>query len=772
MDEFRRLPWPSSDFGTDLHQTYALNMPEFQQRNPTDVFFCNLMNIDPLHLQHENQNQNESSGEGELTPRQFIDPRTGIEIPSHVCNYKNIDLKTRNIFLTKYIQVSNLQRHEHLTCLNALARLPKPETELSNEEKKDRLLFNATAVLRSEEKKAFLEKLRERFFAEVPNRFHNVPPSIEYFVTQNWKEQLVMMHRQFVNARFSLKTAILLQPSECVVTTNAVHQEHLGCVPQMSRDNLEYLRQSFPNLMKAHNMRKNTHQLPAIKGKVKDLVQQHKVDFVIPISILKCILGSKTGWSFCMTVKESALSTVFNPKKEIICEKPLPPAYLSGNDRYKKGAKYLLHSCFNANALYVYNHNEKIESRTSTQAIECDSNTSTAIEYKVSNCDEFIRNHARGEDSYGNMTFTIFDVKGYNSADDINESFKILVPTKQAAYKKDSNGEIKFINWSPKIEFQAEYGVEVMRKDELISEWCELYFRPNTSTERVRFDCITGKVIHHQTITSFEVENELRTNYGIERQQLLQRLWHALQTFNDFPPGDYLLQSDSKHLDSIKIFEKTNSTGSVGISQIIKSATNAPILEKNLLDKVDWQPIDDNISIEIHKNYKILPCAFPHSDYLRENNVKPPRDERMTPTRAPGAIIMSKICPKDDTSGIIKSTQSRKRAQEHRFKMRGNQSKKHKKLKQRARKQAKIVEQKMEIHGLKSAKRLLAATMDQFNTPSGESFAEPNMKPGDSSIAARTRKRSECDNSGDVQPSTSAKQFTRRSSRIPMNKAN
>lgn len=62
---------------------------------------------------------------------------------------------------------------------------------------------------------------------------------------------------------------------------------------------------------------------------------------------------------------------------------------------------------------------------------------------------------------------------------------------------------------------------------------------------------------HHQSITLIEVEDELRKTYGIETQQLLQRLWHALETFIDFPVGNYLLQSDLKQLDYIKIYDKT-----------------------------------------------------------------------------------------------------------------------------------------------------------------------------------------------------------------------
>lgn len=63
--------------------------------------------------------------------------------------------------------------------------------------------------------------------------------------------------------------------------------------------------------------------------------------------------------------------------------------------------------------------------------------------------------------------------------------------------------------------------------------------------------------MNHQTISLNDVENELKLQHGIEAQQLLQKLWHAFQTFYEFPVGDYFLQNDSKQADYIKIYEKT-----------------------------------------------------------------------------------------------------------------------------------------------------------------------------------------------------------------------
>lgn len=55
-----------------------------------------------------------------------------------------------------------------------------------------------------------------------------------------------------------------------------------------------------------------------------------------------------------------------------------------------------------------------------------------------------------------------------------------------------------------------------------------------------------------------DVEDELETQYGFETQQLLQRIWHTLQTLNGFPAGDYLLQSDAKQNDCVKVYEKSD----------------------------------------------------------------------------------------------------------------------------------------------------------------------------------------------------------------------
>lgn len=187
-----------------------------------------------------------------------------------------------------------------------------------------------------------------------------------------------------------------------------------------------------------------------------------------------------------MSVKDSGQSTTFNPKKEILFKKPLPPTYLNGNERYKKGSKYLIRSCLNRNSLHVFDHTDQTIHRMAidVEHIEYDSMPKTDFEYKVADIDEFCKKYQKKEVPHENMSFAIFNVTGNDETNEYNENFRILVPSKRDGYKEDANGKVQFVNYSSKTEYQSEYGAEIMTKDELIREWCEMFFRPNTVTER------------------------------------------------------------------------------------------------------------------------------------------------------------------------------------------------------------------------------------------------------------------------------------------------
>lgn len=74
----------------------------------------------------------------------------------------------------------------------------------------------------------------------------------------------------------------------------------------------------------------------------------------------------------------------------------------------------------------------------------------------------------------------------------------------------------------------------------------------------VHFDCVSGMVIHQQPIGLEQVTASLKSQHSIESQQLLQRIFYALDTFNRFPAGKYLLRSEKSAANLVKVYA-TNS---------------------------------------------------------------------------------------------------------------------------------------------------------------------------------------------------------------------
>lgn len=173
-----------------------------------------------------------------------------------------------------------------------------------------------------------------------------------------------------------------------------------------------------------------------------------------------------------------------------------------------------------------------------------------------------------------------------------------------------------------------------------------------------------------------------------------------------------------------------------------------------------WRPIDDSIVTEIHAKYKILPCAFPHSDYMSQNNLTSAQGTQKNQTKNPRIRENLNICPQDDSHAIIKRYTTRKIEKEQRSTMwqksRLNAKKKRNRDKRKAAKAAK----KAEVDGLKTAMQLV----DQYVSPSGDS-----QNAGTSTMATEpTAERSKCTDSLEKEHPTM--QFVRRSNRVPIKK--
>lgn len=220
-----------------------------------------------------------------------------------------------------------------------------------------------------------------------------------------------------------------------------------------------------------------------MKNKAKQLRQLYNVNFQLPLSMIRALLCGESDWCASISVQESVSipNSMFQSDGLIIFEKPLPPLYRSGSARYKMGAKYAVRSCLARSANNVCDTIE-IDGGLPENA------TST---YKLEQFDAYLKSYhdkqPKADTMKGNKLFNIFQIGG--DENEIGaETYRVLVTSKQDAYKTCPDGKTVFINYSPKIELQAEYGGEVMTKNELIREWCDLYFRPESITERGKWN--------------------------------------------------------------------------------------------------------------------------------------------------------------------------------------------------------------------------------------------------------------------------------------------
>lgn len=474
-------------------------MTEYASKTIHDVFFNHLLEIDSIHYsrlgpdpQNETKNKQNTGDEVSL-PKTFADPRTGVEIHNYICCHRHINRTRQNIFMKYQIQVSQLNRYQQSACLNAMRCLSKNVDNLSTDEKGDRSIYEYTAQQRAIEKELFLARIRENFLATNSSRYHFVPPAIDSFVMQIWKQRLIMLHREMGDIHYSLSTALTLSAEPMIVEAKLIHQECKGIVPTIMNQDIQIVFQSCANLIKTYQECKSDAGTRWVQKMVKEKVGIHDIDIALPLSTLSLILCDETDWQFRLNVQDSASSTIFEQKKSIILEKPLPPLYLSGNARYRKGAKYLLRNRYGRVFKNRYSHtDEKMDESkglTTDSSRECAATNMSHIEYKVNPFDNFMEkfyeNVPKANDSRENAKFSIFEISGTSDRDDIdNETFRVLISSKQDVQREKGDGDPEFIHLAPKIERQPEYGCEVMTTNELLHEWCHSFFKPGTTVER------------------------------------------------------------------------------------------------------------------------------------------------------------------------------------------------------------------------------------------------------------------------------------------------
>lgn len=461
-----------------------MNLNESKKRNPGDVFHAHLHEIDHIHLTDMQQrliSGNEASDSNQISApsTNLKDPRTHLLIPNYVCDYRDTDLNKKNIFLRQFVKESKVAPFQQMSCVEAIHRFSQPNANMCEMDRRNCEVYFATQAIRAEEKQRFLEFLKTFFQKNLTSRCRTVPPVIEYFVQETWKLSIIELLRTINDDYYKIAAAFQADgfgSDNLELVLKA--EEHCGNTPEMCEKNeVKFLRKPAKQLVSDYESTRISNGDTFIDKKLEEWHEKYKPDFIMPIStiydLLDAALSGKQDWMTKATIQERKSGC----GNEIIFEKSLPPTYLSAMNKSNLGLKQLLRSTFTA-------------SQENSPENANDNITSTADdfsgEYKVVAFDELLTKLSKNEErrSFKNLSGNLFEL---STNDGSLNATRILIQCEQDASRQIESGQNEFVYFSPKTEYQAEYGGEQMSLSELIKEWCFLYFQPKSSVYRGRF---------------------------------------------------------------------------------------------------------------------------------------------------------------------------------------------------------------------------------------------------------------------------------------------
>ena len=182
-----------------------------------------------------------------------------------------------------------------------------------------------------------------------------------------------------------------------------------------------------------------------------------------------------------------------------------------------------------------------------------------------------------------------------------SQSFKVFIQYSDVLYSPTQVPA----NISIKLEYQTKFGAERMTRDELLKEWCQLKFLPDSITLRYRIDAETLKVLSISTINIGKVEHELLNFYSTNPNLLLANLVNIFGCIQRLPEGVYLIQAKLES-DCKKLFiHKASDIGKV---------INGEPWEVSSAFTRKWNLIDESTPSFIHINHNFSPGCFPFNN--------------------------------------------------------------------------------------------------------------------------------------------------------------
>lgn len=412
------------------------------------------------------------------------DPRTGQEITKELYDHTN---PAKTVLFADFPQVSSMNSQQHQSCLNAISKLRFDPNSLSMSDRNDIRVYAQLTIERNMEKAKFYDFVKSEFYKRNIKNCYSLQTELDKFITKKWSDsvQSAVISNDVL---YQLQSAIpITQANDDFTVEHEKRIKETGVVLVVNTKKYgKLVRLTYPFLDDFFsNISEITMPLD------ESFIQSESVDVVISLNTLTTMLTSASNmsidWNVAFTVKPNGNKNV------VIFDKILPAASLGHLEKNRLAYKYGIKGSIvvaKKNEVFSFENNQFVERIEKT----FDPNATRQLQpleeamsdYKICDYDEYLKKFNESAGSKQNPTLDsnhirhLWKVKRNNV-----ECCRLVVDSSQdCCEKRSDDGTVQHVNLSPKLEYQCEFGAERMTLTELIAEWCQLHFGPDTVTHR------------------------------------------------------------------------------------------------------------------------------------------------------------------------------------------------------------------------------------------------------------------------------------------------
>ncbi|CAH1389446.1 unnamed protein product [Nezara viridula] len=516
------------------------------------------------------------------------------------------------------------------------------------------------------EQKLYQEMAKEAWFRINKERHNKIRPEIVEFSNRLWKERL---ERVSWYPKHYVKVAdISLFDVGENKTSEMKHiklSKHVGLIPRYNIPNLRMNKLNLYNSSVEELQKEDGEQSPVFNSykpvhkTLQNLgyhpdVSKDKIAENIALTNHAQVVLSASGflhlldnhptsvgksWNLPIVIKETCVG---NEKKKIIyIDKALPKKSLTAVERIKWFSKIqikrLLKHCnglskndreyaepfddidydFTELETFGINEDNAMKGKLEASPPSPCSDSELIIDADLSEKESETRDHVISTVTQPKRQQTnqrLREKLYYNQWSLVSENSNLLLKSNlkdlNVIIRSKSGGKGKkktdLFKLSSKLEYQTEYGAEVVTLNEGMQDWGNIIIRPGYKLLRARINPLTGDVVMFEEKSLQDLTTEIKRFYKFNPHSRLTCIHMMLGKLLEFEPGNYLLSLSPENENFAQLYKSDTSKHTFNLSLSYQKV----IPEEIALPRPQWCEIDRFVLTPTFFYFRRIPAMF------------------------------------------------------------------------------------------------------------------------------------------------------------------